>query len=323
MPKLIGRIAFILLTTALPCLAAAQDLRAIAAKVGDDAISLAEVQLEMRKALEDRQLAADEQNVLQAQTLGLLVNRQLVIQYLEKTQLGATTDDLEQQLERIAFQLKRRELTLADQLEQLGLSEIEFRRSLAWEIGWPRYLQQKMTPENIKKYFEQHPRDFDGTRLHVAHVLIKVEKPDDPASVQAAVDRAGDLRDEILAKKITFTDAAKKHSQAPTAEAGGDIGLISRHEPMPPAFNEAAFELQVGETSEPVLTSFGVHLIHCLEVAPGKRLLSDDGVEPAVREDLIRYLFLWIAEKQRATAKIEFTGAVPYFDPASGKLVVK
>jgi len=301
--------------------ARAADATTLAAKVGSETISIAEVRHEMQNALRDRKLADDEREVLEAQTLGLLVNRQLVMQYLQKMKLGATEADIDQQLERMATQLKRRGLTVESQLKELGLTKAELRRVLAWETGWPKYLQAKMTPENIQKYFDQHRRDFDGTQVRAAHLLLKVDKPGDPEAVQAVVDRAGDLREQIVAKKLSFADAAKKHSQAPTAAEGGDIGLISRHEPMPESFSEAAFELEVGQTSEPVLTTFGVHLVHCLAIEPGKLTLKDDGVEDAVRQDLIRYLFMWVAEKQRAESKIEFTGASPYFDLGTGKLV--
>jgi parvulin-like peptidyl-prolyl isomerase len=294
---------------------------AVAANVGSDSISAGEVAHEMQTALGERKLSPDEAKVLQAQTLGLLVNRQLVMQYLTRLKMAASEAEVDQQVQRLTTELKRRQKTLDEQLETLGLTEAEFRRALAWETSWPKYLQSKMTPENIQKYFAQHRRDFDGTKVRVAHILLKVDTPNDPQAVQAVVDRAGNLREEILAVKLTFAEAAKKHSQAPTAADGGDIGLISRHEPMPEAFSEAAYELQVGQTSEPVLTTFGIHLVHCLAIEPGKLTLADDGVETAVRTDLVRYLFLWVSERQRAETKIEFTGAVPYFDPATGKLV--
>lgn len=297
------------------------DRSTVAAKVGPDTISIGEVELEMRTALGDRKLADDEREVLQAQTLGLLVNRQLVIQYLHKLKFGATELEIDKQVEQIAEQLKRRKQTLDDHLQKIGITKAELRRDLTWKTGWSKYLEAKLTAENLARYFKEHHRDFDGTKVHAAHLLLKVDKPGDPDAVQEVVDRAGELREQIMAKKITFAEAAKQHSQAPTAADGGDIGLISRHEPMPEAFGEAAFELKPGETSEPVLTTFGVHLVHCLAIEPGKGTLQDDAVAEAARQDLIRYLFMWVSERQRADSKIEFTGALPYFDSETGKLV--
>lgn len=299
----------------------AADRAAVAAKVGSETISVGEVELEMRTALGQRKLADDEREVLQAQTLGLLVNRQLVIEYLQRLKLGATESEVDEQVKQIVQQLQRRQQTLEDHLQKLGITEAELRRDLTWKTGWSKYVEAKLTEQNQARYFKEHHRDFDGTKVRVAHLLLKVHKPNDPDAVQAVVERADELRDQVLAKKLSFADAAIKHSQAPTAADGGDIGLISRHEPMPEAFSAAAFELQPGETSEPVVTAFGVHLIHCLAIEPGKLTLQDDSVADALRQDLIRYLFMWVSEKQRAESKVEFTGTLPYFDPQTGKLV--
>ncbi|MCE9525651.1 MAG: peptidyl-prolyl cis-trans isomerase, partial [Planctomycetales bacterium] len=101
-----------------------------------------------------------------------------------------------------------------------------------------------------------------------------------------------------------FADAAKKHSQAPTAKDVGNIGTIRRHEPMPEDFSKAAFALKKGEVSPPVVSPFGVHLIQVQEIIPGRRTWEDCREE--LRPAVTLYLFRWIAEKQRKEAKISY-----------------
>src|SRR5947199_339770 len=93
-------------------LAPAADRNTVAAKVGNDTISIGEVHHEMKIALGERKLAEDEREVLQAQTLGLLANRQLVIQYLRKMKLGASEQEIDAEVDRLAAQLKRQDKTL-------------------------------------------------------------------------------------------------------------------------------------------------------------------------------------------------------------------
>lgn len=50
------------------------------------------------------------------------------------------------------------------------------------------------------------------------------------------------------------------HSDCSSAHQGGDLGAFGRGQ-MQPAFEKAAFDLPVGETSGIIETDSGVHLI--------------------------------------------------------------
>ncbi len=61
-----------------------------------------------------------------------------------------------------------------------------------------------------------------------------------------------------------FTELAREHSDGPSGPNGGDLGSFPRGR-MHPAFQEAAFALEVGEISDPVETPFGYHIIQRYE----------------------------------------------------------
>lgn len=67
-----------------------------------------------------------------------------------------------------------------------------------------------------------------------------------------------------LGEGSKFEDLAKTFSRCPSSQRGGDLGEFSKGK-MVPAFEEAAFQLKVGETSPPVSTRFGYHLIQRYE----------------------------------------------------------
>ena len=58
----------------------------------------------------------------------------------------------------------------------------------------------------------------------------------------------------------SFSELAKEHSSCPSRAQGGDLGFFQRGQMVKP-FEDAAFNLDVGQLSLPVQTQFGFHLI--------------------------------------------------------------
>jgi parvulin-like peptidyl-prolyl isomerase len=75
---------------------------------------------------------------------------------------------------------------------------------------------------------------------------------------EAAAEIAG-LKQQIDGG-ADFADVARSHSDCPSSRQGGDLGQFARGM-MVPEFEQAAFGLGVGETSDVVETPFGYHLI--------------------------------------------------------------
>lgn len=276
----------------------------VMATVDNEPVEAAEVEREVALALRRQKVEGESLKRLRQQALEQVIDRHLVLRFLQATKQGASKEDVDFALAKLVRQLKAKETALAAHLKSIGMTEPELRRELLWKISWARYVEAHTSDENLKKYFELHRADFDGTELKVAHILLKVPAGDEQ-KLKAALESAAAIRAEIAAGKVSFADAAKKHSQSPTAKDGGNIGAVRRHEPMPDVFNDAAFALKKGEVSQPVVTAFGVHLIQVQEIKSGQRTWEDCREE--LRPAVTLYLFRWIAEKERKTAKISYS----------------
>lgn len=57
-----------------------------------------------------------------------------------------------------------------------------------------------------------------------------------------------------------FAELARAHSDCPSGKSGGDLGRFGRGQ-MVGAFEDSAFGMEVGGTSDVVETDFGYHLI--------------------------------------------------------------
>ncbi|MCK4671357.1 MAG: peptidylprolyl isomerase [Candidatus Aegiribacteria sp.] len=74
-----------------------------------------------------------------------------------------------------------------------------------------------------------------------------------------AIDEIMQLRDQIINGE-SFEELAAQWSDDGSAVNGGALGVFGPGE-MTPAFEDAAFSLESGEISLPVITPFGVHII--------------------------------------------------------------
>jgi parvulin-like peptidyl-prolyl isomerase len=209
--------------------------------------------------------------------------------------------------------------TLETHLEQTEQNLAALRQNLAWQLSWQRYLDQYLASDNVKKFYELRKRQFDGSQVRCAHILLKVEDIGNSDQVDAAKAKAAELRAKLATEEISFDDAAQQFSQSPTAGSGGHIGFIERHGSMPEAFAKAAFDLEPGELSQPVVSPYGVHIIKALEIKPGQREWHE--VEGEVKLAATQYLFDWIVERRRPSAKVEYTGSLPYFKPGTREVV--
>jgi peptidyl-prolyl cis-trans isomerase D len=117
----------------------------------------------------------------------------------------------------------------------------------------------EVTDREIRDYYDDNREDFQrpAQALVRAVVLGKAPLASDTA---AALERAREVREEILGGADFAEVAARESADEGSAAAGGSLGTFGR-DYMDPIFEEAAFSASVGQVTEPVRTPFGYHLI--------------------------------------------------------------
>ena len=103
----------------------------------------------------------------------------------------------------------------------------------------------------------------------------------------------------------SFEELANKHTNDPSGKAtGGDLGYFGPGA-MRPAFEEAAFALEIGAyTKEPVQTEFGWHVIK-VEDKRAQQPPPFEQVRDQVRSLVFREMYFAMVKEIRAAAKVD------------------
>lgn len=109
------------------------------------------------------------------------------------------------------------------------------------------------------------PAADPAEQVAARHILIQYRGatragPDITRSREEARAEAERIAELARADGADFAALAREHSDGPTGPSGGDLGSFGRGR-MHPAFEAAAFGLEVGGVSDVVETPFGFHVI--------------------------------------------------------------
>jgi peptidyl-prolyl cis-trans isomerase SurA len=98
--------------------------------------------------------------------------------------------------------------------------------------------------------------------VDISHVLLQITPSEE--SYQEAYNKILRIQ-EMLKEGQDFTELARQYSEDPSvASNSGDLGWVSRGD-LVKEFEEVAFVLEEGETSDIVQTQFGFHIIQLVE----------------------------------------------------------
>lgn len=141
----------------------------------------------------------------------------------------------------------------------------------------------KVEEQEARKYYDKMKTNIgpDGL-IHVAHIFIQVPQKASQEQIQKAKNKIDSLYAEIQ-KGGNFGELALKNSDDKmSAIQGGELPWLARKQTIK-EFEDVAFKLNPGETSEPFLSPLGYHIV---------RMLGKKQLEPydTLRTNIIKYL---------------------------------
>lgn len=279
----------------------------VAASVNGEPISGAEVLAVLsQQPPSSTPLTAMQRRQMERSAVEMLIEDALMHQFLRKNAPAAPAAEIDKELNELREALKKDKTpqTLEEFLKETGQTEAQLRADIAARVQWKLYVAPKLNDATVKAYYDTNKVFFDKVFVRASHVLLRLAPNATPADRQAATQKLQAIRQEILAGKLDFADAAKKYSDCPSKQSGGDIGPFPYKFAVLPPFARAAFAMKVGEVSEIVETDFGLHLIKVTNRDNGQP--SDlSKIQDSVKQVYSQEMYQGIIAEQRRTARIE------------------
>ena len=254
---------------------------------------------------------------LREQALETLINRLLLLQEASRKKIQPDVNKIDAEINMIAGRFDspdmfQKQLTIAgitekdlrDQIEQKAIIDILLKDIIAG-VG-------VVTDAEINGFYKDNPENFKvPEQVHPSHILLKVSPDDSPEVKEQKRLEIISLKDRIE-KGAAFDQLARDHSECPSKEQGGDMGFFTRGKMVKP-FEEAAFNLKVGDVSEIVETQFGFHLIKLVERKQAKTMLLAevrDKISEHLKNQKEGQVVSSYLEELRKGAKIEYAKGI-------------
>ena len=264
----------------------------VVARVNGESVTKAEFE-EALAALEQRNQGAvppDQRDRIFRGVLDQLVGIKLLSQEAAKRKIAVPEADIEAQLNQMRQQFPSEDVfnqALKQQNKTVDMLKTEARSSMAIQKMLEQTLAGKIavTPQQAQDFYDKNPDQFKRPeQVRASHILITVQQGADVAAKAAAKRKAEGVLKQVKAGG-DFAALAKDNSQDPgSAVNGGDLGFFQRGQMVPP-FDEAAFTMKPGATSDLVETQFGYHIIRVMEKKEAGTVTIDE-----VRPQLEQYL---------------------------------
>ena len=161
------------------------------------------------------------------------------------------------------------EQAFEDVLKQIGYDKDSYKESLKSSLAQQKLKEavapeKKPTDDEIVKYLNDNLSTYNNAKRS-SHILIKVASDANEEDDAKAKKTAQEALDKINSGEMSFADAAKKYSEDSSKDKGGDVGW-DKLTTFVTEYQDALNNLQKGQVSGLVKSTYGYHIITCTDV---------------------------------------------------------
>jgi peptidyl-prolyl cis-trans isomerase C len=215
-------------------------------------------------------------NEFRKQALDKLIQESILLEEANALNIAASKEELEH----------------AKLLQSGGLDNKHFAEWLS-EHGlkmkdWDEIISKRVTIDKLikKQVYDNIPIPKKKIEAYYKKHIQNFRQPTQFRALQIIVDER-EVADRIISELkqgADFAALAKKHSMSPDGKRGGDLGYFDAGA-YPEVFAEVCQKLNIGETSEVIVTDYGYQIFQLLDRRPPRQLSLAD-VTPLIRKTL-------------------------------------
>ena len=312
----------LLLLLLVPASARAGTVDRIVAVVNDEPITLSELERRSNPALwrmvsPEPFPAGDEKRRARA-VLDDLITRRLMVQKAREMRIEAEKRDVDAYIDGMTKSNGLDEKRFAAMLADLGIAMADLRRAVAENIARSRLVHFEVRSRIVitaKEAKERYKKDYKAEKRPQGYHLLQMgfywNRPHSLADTRAQAEkRAREARARVEAG-AGFRGLARRLSELPTADSGGDLGFIRRKE-MAPWMLAALEGVKAGGLTPVVEGAGAMQFFLVLEInTPGRyqpppfRLVEEEIKRELAAEKEKKSLVEWLTKmKKEAYIKV-------------------
>jgi len=244
------------------------------ARVGDSTISVQTYKQALnstgRNLFYHGQPPEEELTAFQQKVADQLIDRQLLVQEVNRRVLVVDETALNNKLERYRNRARRHGQEIDENSEQWSILRQWTEEEVLIQQLEQVVRESALIPSEdvLKAYYRDHPDKFtEPEKQHLSNILLQIAPSSPPETWEAALNEAHKIV-ERLHGGADFTELASLHSGDASAENGGDMGYL--HKGMLSNEAQAVIDkLAIGEISDPITVLEGIVIFRLNDRRPG------------------------------------------------------
>ena len=244
---------------------------------------------------------------IKKQMIDEFIIRNLLTKEVEKRKIAVTDKEIKATMEQIKSTLppdtKLETFMKENKIskEQIALG-IKVSKLVKQEAG----NKTKPTQKEISKFYNENKDKFIiPESVHVRHILIAFAEGDDDKVKAEKKVKIENLRTQVV-DGADFAEVARKNSDCPSKDNGGDLGMVRKGQTVKP-FEDAAFSQKINSIGPVVATEYGYHVIQVLGLTPQKTAALEEvkgKISSYLEQQKQAAVFNALLKKLRDNAKI-------------------